>query len=836
MFERFTERARQVVVLAQEEARGLKHNYIGTEHLLLGLLREEEGIAAQVLITLEVTLDEVRIQVAQIVGTGDEAAAGQIPFTPRAKKVLELALREALSLGHNYIGTEHILLGLIKENEGVAARILLEFDADSEKIRNEIMRKLTGSARRTPVPQSEQKKRIKLLDQFGRNLTKLAAEGKLDPVVGRETEIERVMQILSRRTKNNPVLIGEPGVGKTAVVEGLAQRISHNDVPELLKGKQIYTLDLDALVAGSKYRGEFEERLKKVMKEIYEHGEIILFVDELHNLVGAGAAEGAIDAASILKPALARGELQTIGATTLEEYRRYVEKDAALERRFQQIRVEEPSEEETVEVLKGLRDRYEAHHRIKITDEALKAAARLAARYISDRFLPDKAIDVIDEASSRMRIKTMTAPPQYRELEAEIETVRKEKEAAIEAQEFEKAANLRDKERKLSSRKRELAEEWKNDEGREVVAIGEEEIADIVSMWTGIPVFKLTEGESQKLLRMEGELHKRVIGQDPAVEAVSRAIRRARAGIKDPRRPTGSFIFLGPSGVGKTELARALAEFLFGDEDALLQVDMSEYMEKHSVSRLVGSPPGYVGYEEGGQLSEAVRRRPYSVVLLDEIEKAHPDVFNILLQILEDGRLTDAQGRTVDFRNTIVIMTSNIGAKTISKGAPLGFAHEEEAGMSHDEMKTRITGELKKTFRPEFLNRVDEVIVFHKLSRDDIKQIVDLMINRVGRQMQEREVAIKLSEPAKELLAEKGYEPSLGARPLRRAIQQYVEDLLADEVLSGAVPSGSTVLVDRKADNTFLKLLPKERKSRKDLIHAASDRPEGPASTDGEGS
>ena len=836
MFERFTERARQVVVLAQEEARGLKHNYIGTEHLLLGLLREEEGIAAQVLITLEVTLDEVRIQVAQIVGTGDEAAAGQIPFTPRAKKVLELALREALSLGHNYIGTEHILLGLIKENEGVAARILLEFDADSEKIRNEIMRKLTGSARRTPVPQSEQKKRIKLLDQFGRNLTKLAAEGKLDPVVGRETEIERVMQILSRRTKNNPVLIGEPGVGKTAVVEGLAQRISRNDVPELLKGKQIYTLDLAALVAGSKYRGEFEERLKKVMKEIYEHGEIILFVDELHNLVGAGAAEGAIDAASILKPALARGELQTIGATTLEEYRRYVEKDAALERRFQQIRVEEPSEEETVEVLKGLRDRYEAHHRIKITDEALKAAARLAARYISDRFLPDKAIDVIDEASSRMRIKTMTAPPQYRELEAEIETVRKEKEAAIEAQEFEKAANLRDKERKLSSRKRELAEEWKNDEGREVVAIGEEEIADIVSMWTGIPVFKLTEGESQKLLRMEGELHKRVIGQDPAVEAVSRAIRRARAGIKDPRRPTGSFIFLGPSGVGKTELARALAEFLFGDEDALLQVDMSEYMEKHSVSRLVGSPPGYVGYEEGGQLSEAVRRRPYSVVLLDEIEKAHPDVFNILLQILEDGRLTDAQGRTVDFRNTIVIMTSNIGAKTISKGAPLGFAHEEEAGMSHDEMKTRITGELKKTFRPEFLNRVDEVIVFHKLSRDDIKQIVDLMINRVGRQMQEREVAIKLSEPAKELLAEKGYEPSLGARPLRRAIQQYVEDLLADEVLSGAVPSGSTVLVDRKADNTFLKLLPKERKSRKDLIHAASDRPEGPASTDGEGS
>ncbi len=837
MFERFTERARQVVVLAQDEARSLKHNYIGTEHLLLGLLREEEGIAAQVLTALDVTLDEVRIQVAQIVGMGDEAAAGQIPFTPRAKKVLELALREALSLGHNYIGTEHILLGLIKENEGVAARILLEFDADSEKIRNEIMRKLTGSARRSPVPQGEQKKRVKLLDQFGRNLTKLASDGKLDPVVGRETEIERVMQILSRRTKNNPVLIGEPGVGKTAVVEGLAQRISRNDVPELLKGKQIYTLDLAALVAGSKYRGEFEERLKKVMKEIYEHGEIILFVDELHNLVGAGAAEGAIDAASILKPALARGELQTIGATTIDEYRKYVEKDAALERRFQQIMVNEPTEEDTEQILRGLRDRYEAHHRIKITDEALRAAARLSARYISDRFLPDKAIDVIDEAASRMRIKTMTAPPQYRELEAEIEKVRKEKEAAIEAQEFEKAANLRDKERKLANKKRELAEEWKNDEGREVVAIGEEEIADIVSMWTGIPVFKLTEGESQKLLRMEEALHRRVVGQDPALKAVSRAIRRARAGIKDPRRPTGSFIFLGPSGVGKTELARTLAEFLFGDEDALLQVDMSEYMEKHAVSRLVGSPPGYVGYEEGGQLSEAVRRKPYSVILLDEIEKAHPDVFNILLQILEDGRLTDAQGRTVDFRNTIVIMTSNIGAKTISKGAPLGFSHAEEAGLEYEDMKARITGELKKVFRPEFLNRVDEVIVFHQLTRENIKEIVDLMIARVSKQLVEKDVAIKLTDPAKELLADKGYDPAMGARPLRRAIQQYVEDLLADEVLAGAVPSGSTLLVDRKDDNTILKLVAKERKPRKDLIHAAQkgdSRPEGPQSPDGE--
>ncbi|MHB9111966.1 MAG: ATP-dependent Clp protease ATP-binding subunit [Thermoleophilia bacterium] len=840
MFERFTERARQVVVLAQEEARSLKHNYIGTEHLLLGLLREEEGIAAQVLVTLDVNLDEVRMQVAQIVGMGDEVAAGQIPFTPRAKKVLELALREALSLGHNYIGTEHILLGLIKENEGVAARILLEFDADSEKIRNEIMRKLTGSARRTPAPQGEGKKRVKLLDQFGRNLTKLAEESKLDPVVGREQEIERVMQILSRRTKNNPVLIGEPGVGKTAVVEGLAQRITSNDVPELLKGKQIYTLDLAALVAGSKYRGEFEERLKKVMKEIHEHGEIILFVDELHNLVGAGAAEGAIDAASILKPALARGELQTIGATTIEEYRKYVEKDAALERRFQQIMVNEPSEEDTELILHGLRDRYEAHHKIKITDEALKAAARLSARYISDRFLPDKAIDVIDEAASRMRIKTMTAPPKYRELETEIDTVRKEKEAAIEAQEFEKAANLRDKERKLSNRKRELAEEWKNDEGREVVSIGEEEIADIVSMWTGIPVFKLTEGESQKLLRMEDVLHKRVIGQDQAIKAVSKAIRRSRAGIKDPRRPGGSFIFLGPSGVGKTELARTLAEFLFGNEDALLQVDMSEYMEKHAVSRLVGSPPGYVGYEEGGQLSEAVRRKPYSVILLDEIEKAHPDVFNILLQILEDGHLTDSQGRKVDFRNTIVIMTSNIGAKTIAKESPLGFAVTEEEGMSYDDMKVNITGELKRVFRPEFLNRVDEVIVFHKLDRADITKIVDLMIARVSQQLAEREVMIELTVPAKELLVEKGFDPGMGARPLRRAIQQYVEDLLADEVLAGAIPDGSTVLVDRKDDRTFMTLLAKELKpKKKDLVGASGgERSEGtkPPRPDGEGS
>ena len=641
MFERFTERARQVVVLAQDEARALKHNYIGTEHILLGLLREEEGLAARVLESLDITVEEVRAQVARIVGQGDEVTTGQIPFTPRAKKVLELALREALSLGHNYIGTEHILLGLVRENEGVAARILLDFDADAEKIRNEIIRMLSGPGRRqsgASVAPGEKTKSSKLLDQFGRNLTKLAVEGKLDPVVGRQTEIERVMQILSRRQKNNPVLIGEPGVGKTAVVEGLASRISSSQVPEILKGKQIYTLDLAALVAGSKYRGEFEERLKKVMKEITQRGDIILFIDELHNLVGAGAAEGAIDAASILKPALARSKLQTIGATTLDEYRKYLERDAALERRFRRIRVEEPTVDDTVQILRGLRDRYEAHHRCKISDEALHAAAALADRYIQDRHLPDKAIDLIDEAASRLRIRTMTAPPRYRELEQEIEKVRKDKEDSIEAQEFEKAAALRDKERKLTQKKRELEENWRfQSESDEQPEVTEDEIADIVSMSTGIPVFKLTEAETQKLIRMEEELHKRVIGQHQAIVAVTKAIRRARAGIKDPKRPTGSFIFLGPSGVGKTELARTLAEFLFGDEDALIQVDMSEYMEKHSVSLLVGSPPGYVGYDEGGQLTEAVRRKPYSVVLLDEIEKAHPAVFDILLQVCGEG-------------------------------------------------------------------------------------------------------------------------------------------------------------------------------------------------------
>jgi ATP-dependent Clp protease ATP-binding subunit ClpC len=814
MFERFTERARQVVVLAQEEARTLKHNYIGTEHILLGLLREEEGLAARVLESLDITVERVRAQVVRIVGSGEEVTSGQIPFTPRAKKVLELALREALSLGHNYIGTEHILLGLVRENEGVAARILLDFDADSEKIRNEVIRMLSGPGGRrgqggqaagagaASGQQAEGKKSSKLLDQFGRNLTKLAAEGKLDPVVGRETEIERIMQILSRRTKNNPVLIGEPGVGKTAVVEGLAQRITNADVPELLRNKQIYTLDLAALVAGSKYRGEFEERLKKVMKEITQRGDIILFIDELHNLVGAGAAEGAIDAASILKPALARGELQTIGATTLDEYRKYLERDSALERRFQQIRVDQPSTDETVQILKGLRDRYEQHHKVNITDEALAASAELADRYISDRFLPDKAIDLIDEAASRMRIKSMTAPPVYRDLEEEIETTRREKEAAIEAQEFEKAANLRDKERRLTNKKRELEEQWESGESGDRPSIAEEEIADIVSMWTGIPVFKLTEAETAKLMRMEDELHKRVIGQHQAIEVISKAIRRSRAGLKDPKRPTGSFIFLGPSGVGKTELARTLAEFLFGDEDAMIRIDMSEYMEKHAVSRLVGSPPGYIGYDEGGQLTEAVRRKPYSVLLLDEIEKAHPDVFNILLQILEDGRLTDAQGRTVDFRHAIVIMTSNIGASEIARNTPLGFSvSDDETGMTYEDMKSRIMGDLKKVFRPEFLNRIDDVIVFHKLQKEEIRHIVELLLRRIRESMAERELQLELSDEAKDFLVEKGWDPAMGARPLRRAIQRFIEDPLADFVLRSELSPGATVMVEPASED-----------------------------------
>jgi ATP-dependent Clp protease ATP-binding subunit ClpC len=850
VFERFTERARQVVVLAQDEARALKHNYIGTEHILLGLLREEEGLAARVLDSLDITVEEVRQQVARIVGQGDEATSGQIPFTPRAKKVLELALREALSLGHNYIGTEHILLGLVRENEGVAARILLDFDADAEKIRNEIIRMLSGPGRQQRGSGSSSEGAAaggksgkggssKLLDQFGRNLTKLAADGKLDPVVGRQQEIERVMQILSRRTKNNPVLIGEPGVGKTAVVEGLAQRIISGQVPELLRDKQIYTLDLAALVAGSKYRGEFEERLKKVMKEITQRGDIVLFIDELHNLVGAGAAEGAIDAASILKPALARGELQTIGATTLDEYRKYVEKDSALERRFQQVRVEPPNIEDAVLILKGLRERYEQHHRVKITDEALEAACVLADRYIQERQLPDKAIDLIDEASSRLRIKTMTSPPRYKELESEIETVRRDKERAIEQQEFENAANLRDQERKLVQKKRDLEENWEASDDTPQPEVGEEEIADIVSMWTGIPVFKLTEAETQKLVRMEDELHKRVVGQEAAITAVAKAIRRARAGIKDPKRPTGSFMFLGPSGVGKTELARTLAEFLFGDQDAMIQIDMSEYMEKHAVSRLVGSPPGYVGYEEGGQLTEAVRRKPYSVVLLDEVEKAHPDVFNILLQMLEDGRVTDSQGRHVDFRNVIVIMTSNIGASLITKNVTLGFSMgAEDAGMSHDDMKGKVMGELKKHFRPELLNRIDEVIVFHKLTKEEISEITELLLVRLHKQLAQTELKLEITDEARELLLEEGYDPTMGARPMKRAIQRLVEDHIADAMLGKSPTPGSTIIVGRSKENpkqTDVKVkAPRKPRAKKEPEPAAVAVVDADSDSDGE--
>ncbi|MDI6901225.1 MAG: ATP-dependent Clp protease ATP-binding subunit [Anaerosomatales bacterium] len=800
MFERFTEKARRVVVYAQEEARMLNQNYIGTEHLLLGLIREQDGIAAKALESLSISLEDVHQQVEELIGRGTYVPTGHIPFTPRAKKVLELSLREALQLGHNYIGTEHILLGLIREGEGVAAQVLLNLGADLEKVRSAVIQLLSGYYGKQAEPGEERRTgrggaENQLLDEFGRNLTRAANEGKLDPVVGRASEIERVMQILSRRTKNNPVLIGEPGVGKTAVVEGLAQRIADDEVPETIRDKQLYTLDLAALVAGSKYRGEFEERLKKVMKEIRERGDIILFVDEMHTLVGAGAAEGAIDAASIIKPALARGELQTIGATTLDEYRKYVEKDPALERRFQPIMVGEPTVDETKEILKGLRDRYEAHHRVSITDEAVDAAATLADRYISDRFLPDKAIDLIDEAGSKMRIKMMTAPPDIREIEERLKQVRHEKEAAIEAQEFEKAAGLRDREKQILAEKRTMEDEWLKDEDRRLVEVTEREIAEVVSMWTGIPVASLTEEETEKLLRMEASLHERVVGQDEAVTSVSKAIRRARAGLKDPHRPSGSFIFLGPSGVGKTELAKALAAFLFGSEDALISLDMSEYMEKHTVSRLVGSPPGYVGFDEGGQLTEAVRRRPYSVILFDEIEKAHPDVFNVLLQILEEGRLTDAQGRKVDFRNAIIIMTSNLGARDIVKGKTIGFSRQAEGRLSYDDLKERVTGELKKVFRPEFLNRVDEVIVFHDLTSEQIEEIVDLMIHRLRGQLLLQGINIVLTAEARGLLAREGFDPALGARPLRRAIQRLVEDPLSEQMLAGEWQPGDVVEV-----------------------------------------
>jgi ATP-dependent Clp protease ATP-binding subunit ClpC len=803
VFERFTDRARRVVVLAQEEARLLNHNYIGTEHILLGLIHEGEGVAAKALESLGISLEKVRQQVEEIIGAGQSPPSGHIPFTPRAKKVLELSLREALQLGHNYIGTEHILLGLIREGEGVAAQVLVKLGADLGRVRQQVIQLLSGySGSKDPATTgggTETPQGSLVLDQFGRNLTQLARENKLDPVVGRENEIERVMQVLSRRTKNNPVLIGEPGVGKTAVVEGLAQKIVRGEVPETLTGRQLYTLDLGALVAGSRYRGDFEERLKKVLKEIKTRGDIILFIDELHTLVGAGAAEGAIDAASILKPMLARGELQTIGATTLDEYRKHLEKDAALERRFQPIKVPEPTVAHTIDILKGLRDRYEAHHRVHITDRALVAAANLADRYISDRFLPDKAIDLIDEAGSRLRIRRMSAPPDYRELEEKIASVRSQKEQAIEEQDFERAARSRDEEKTLMEERSQRETEWRSEEGQALAEVDEEEIAEVLSSWTGIPVTSLTEEETAKLLRMEEELHKRIVGQHDAIQAVSRSIRRTRAGLKDPKRPAGSFIFLGPSGVGKTESAKALAEFMFGDESALIQLDMSEYMEKHTVSRLVGSPPGYVGYEEGGQLTEAVRRRPYSVVLLDEIEKAHPDVFNTLLQILEDGRLTDAQGKTVDFKNTVIIMTSNLGTQNLRKPV-LGFGQGSE-DLTYDKMRQRVEEELKRNFRPEFLNRIDEVIVFHELSRAEVKSIVDLLIQRIETQLRSQDVDIELTEAAKDYLARTGYDPTLGARPLRRAIQRHIEDPISEKILWKEYEAGETIMVDLGHDD-----------------------------------
>ena len=800
MFERFTDRARRVVVLAQEEARMLNHNYIGTEHILLGLIHEGEGVAAKGLESLGISLEAVRSQVEEIIGQGQQAPSGHIPFTPRAKKVLELSLREALQLGHNYIGTEHILLGLIREGEGVAAQVLVKLGADLSRVRQQVIQLLSGYQGKEAVaaggPAEGQPSTSLVLDQFGRNLTQAAREGKLDPVIGREKEIERVMQVLSRRTKNNPVLIGEPGVGKTAVVEGLAQAIVKGDIPETLKDKQLYSLDLGALVAGSRYRGDFEERLKKVLKEIRTRGDIILFIDEIHTLVGAGAAEGAIDAASILKPMLARGELQTIGATTLDEYRKHLEKDAALERRFQPIQVSEPTVAHTIEILKGLRDRYESHHKVSISDGALVSAATLADRYVSDRHLPDKAIDLIDEAGSRLRIRRMTVPPEIREFDDKIAAARKEKESAIDGQDFEKAASLRDKEKNLITEKAEREKNWKAGDLDVVAEVDEELIAEVLSTATGIPVFKLTEAETARLLRMEDELHKRVIGQEQAIKALSQAIRRTRAGLKDPKRPGGSFIFAGPSGVGKTELSRTLAQFLFGDADALIQLDMSEYSEKHTASRLFGAPPGYVGYDEGGQLTEKVRRRPFSVVLFDEVEKAHPDIFNSLLQVLEDGRLTDSQGRVVDFKNTIIIMTTNLGTRDISKSLSLGFANVADAQGSYERMKAKVGDELKTHFRPEFLNRIDDIVVFHQLTEAEIVQIVDLMIAQLDERLRAKDMGIELTTGAKALLAKRGYDPVLGARPLRRTIQRELEDVLSEKMLFGDLKAGEIILVD----------------------------------------
>lgn len=799
MFEKFTDKARRVVVLAQEEAKLLNHNYIGTEHILLGLIHEGEGVAAKALESLGINLDAVRDQVQEIIGQGQQAPSGHIPFTPRAKKVLELSLREALQLGHSYIGTEHLLLGLIREGEGVAAQVLTRLGADTNRVRQQVIQLLSGFQGKETVQvggeQVAPQKGSQILDQYGKNLTQSAAEGKLDPVIGREREIERVMQILSRRSKNNPVLIGEPGVGKTAIVEGLAQAIVSGNVPETLKDKQLYTLDLGSLIAGSRYRGDFEERLKKVTKEIRTRGDIITFIDEIHTLVGAGAAEGAIDAASILKPMLARGELQTIGATTMDEYRKHFEKDAALARRFQSVQVSEPSLPHTINILKGLRDRYEAHHKVSITDEAIVAAASLSDRYVTDRFLPDKAIDLLDEAGARLRLSILSSPPELREVEERIVAVRVEKEKAIEGQDFELAASKRDEEKKIIAERAQLEKTFRkgNVAAQGVVDAGL--IAEVLAQATGIPVFKLSEEESTKLIFMEDELHGRVIGQDVAIAALSKTIRRQRAGLKDPNRPSGSFIFAGPTGVGKTELAKALAEFLFDDEKALIALDMSEYGEKHTVSRLFGAPPGFVGFEEGGQLTEKVRRKPFSVVLFDEIEKAHPDIFNSLLQILEEGRLTDGQGRVVDFKNTVIIMTTNLGARDISRGA-MGFSLEGSNDNDYQLMKAKVNEELKRSFRPEFLNRVDETIVFPQLTQSELLQVVELFIKRLSTRLEDRDLTLELTLAAKQRLMEIGWEPSLGARPLRRAVQREIEDRISEQILEGHLKNSSHIKVD----------------------------------------
>ena len=809
MFERFTDRARRVIVLAQEEARSLQHNYIGTEHLLLGLIREGEGVAAKALASKGVELEATRKQVIEMIGKGNASSNGHIPFTSHAKQVLELSLREALQLGHSYIGTEHILLGLIREGEGVGTQVLIKMEVNLGELRSATIDMIRGNAggddkgelaNAGGVADKTNKSGSAILDQFGRNLTAEDAAVKLDTVIGRTQEIERVMVVLSRRTKNNPVLIGEPGVGKTAVVEGLAEKINAGDVPETLKGKQVYSLDLGSMVAGSRYRGDFEERLKKVLKEIKTRGDIVLFIDEIHTIVGAGSADGALGASDMLKPMLARGELQTIGATTTDEYRKYIEKDAALERRFQPIQVHEPTIAETIEILKGLRERYENHHRVTITDSAIQAAAELSSRYIQDRRLPDKAIDLIDEAGARLRIKRLTMPPELKELEAKVAKLSAEKEQAVKDQDFEKAADMRDDLEKLQTELKDRQKAWHEGETDAKMVVDEDVIAEVVSSTTGIPVVKLTQAESKKLLNMEAELHKRIIGQDEAVSALARSIRRTRVGLKDPKRPAGSFIFAGPTGVGKTELAKTLAEFLFDDEDALIRVDMSEFSEKYAASRLFGAPPGYIGYEEGGELTEKVRRKPFSVVLFDEIEKAHPDIFNSLLQVLDDGHLTDGQGRKVDFKNTIIILTTNLGTRDIAKAANTGFNLGTNTESSYQRMKEQVSSELKQQFRPEFLNRLDDIIVFKQLTKPEVRQIVDLDVKKLDDRLFDRHMSLDLTDEAKDLLAQKGFDPLLGARPLRRVIQRDIEDAISEKILMGELTDGEHVKVDAEGE------------------------------------